>query len=284
MAEIWTIQRVLTWTTDYFKRKGLDAPRLTAELLLAKVLGCTRVKLYTDFDRPLNKDELAGYRGLMERRVAGEPTHYLLGQKEFCGRPFAVDARVLIPRPETEQLVEEVLARLPAESAGPVLDLCTGSGCIGLTLAAERPSLKVVLTDQSAEALEVARQNAQALGVAERAELIQGDLFAPLAGRRFAAIASNPPYVASAKIETLAAEVKREPRAALDGGADGLSALRLIAAQAQDFLEPGGLLALEMDEDEGAAVRALLEAQGWREVAILQDFAKLDRFALARRP
>ena len=284
MADTWTIQRLLQWTTEYFQRKALDSPRLTSELLLSHALGCDRVRLYMDFDRPLNKDELSTFRSLVERRAEGEPTHYLLGRREFYGRPFRVDPRVLIPRPETELLVEAVLARLPSETSFPVLDLCAGSGCIAATLAAERTGLSVVAVEIDPGALEVARENVQALGVAERVELLQGDLFAPVSSRTFAAVVSNPPYVATAKIAGLMPEVQREPRSALDGGPDGLAIVRRIVREAGRHLAPGGWLALEIGEEQGPALLTLLTEAGLKEGRIERDLAGLDRVGLARGP
>ncbi len=284
MAETWTIQRVLAWTGDYFKKKDLDAPRLTAELLLAHALGCDRVRLYMDLERPLNKDELARYRALVERRAGGEPTFYILGAREFFGRRFKIDPRVLTPRPETELVTELALERLPEDATGAVLDLCTGSGCIGLTLAAERPGLRVVAVDASAGALDVARENAAALGVAERVELLQGDLYAPVAGRTFRLIVSNPPYVESGAIARLRPEVRREPRMALDGGEDGLDLLRRIVAGAPAFLEPASWIVLEIGEGQGGALMGLFAGAGLVEPAVRKDLAGLERIALARRP
>ncbi len=282
MTETWTIGRVLGWTSDFFKRREIDSPRLTADLLLGSVLGLDRVALYTDFERPLNKGELGAYHALVERRAAGEPTHYLLGRREFYGRSFRVDPRVLVPRPETELLVETALQRL-SDGTARALDLCTGSGCIGLTLAAERASLHVVVTDASAAALEVARGNAHALGVGDRVELLQGDLFAPVGQQRFALIASNPPYVESDAIAKLSPEVQREPRAALDGGPDGLSLLRRIVASAGAHLEQGGWLLLEIGDRHGPALLELLSAAGLVDAAIRNDWAGFNRVALARR-
>ena len=160
--ELWTIRRVLDWTRSHFEKQDVDAPRLTAELLLAHVLELDRVRLYTDIDRPLSKDELAGFRALIQRRSSGEPTQYLTGVKEFYGRKFAVDPRVLIPRPETELLVEAVLRELPKDAR--VIDLCTGSGCIAATLALERPDATVFAADISADACAVAKANCEKLG------------------------------------------------------------------------------------------------------------------------
>lgn len=284
MAALWTIQRVLAWTSEFFERKGVDNARLTAELLLAETLGCDRVRLYIDFDRPLNKDELAGYRALVERRAGGEPTYYITGRREFFGRSFLVDPRVLVPRPETEHLIEAALERLPSGAKGPLLDLCTGSGCVGLTLAAERAGLTVVATDVAPGALQVARANAVRLAVEGRVELLQGDLFAPVVGRRFAMVVSNPPYVPSAEIDGLSLEVKREPRGALDGGPDGLDFVRRIAEGTREILEPGGWLLLEIGDGQGLAARAILEGVGLCEAEVRPDLAGLDRLALARQP
>ncbi|HEY3449498.1 MAG TPA: peptide chain release factor N(5)-glutamine methyltransferase [Myxococcales bacterium] len=283
MAETWTIQRVLAWTSDYFKKKGLDAPRLTAELLLAHALTCDRVRLYMDLDRPLEKEELASYRALVERRAAGEPTFYILGAKEFFGRRFKIDKRVLTPRPETELVTEVALEKLPEDATGTVLDLCTGSGCIGLTLAAERPGLRVVAVDASADALEVARENAAALGVADRVELLHGDLYAPVAGRAFRLLVSNPPYVESGVIAGLRPEVRCEPRMALDGGQDGLDLLRRIVAGSPAALEPGSWVVLEIGEGQGGALMGLFTGANLAEPAIRKDLSGLERIALARR-
>ncbi|HEX4802530.1 MAG TPA: peptide chain release factor N(5)-glutamine methyltransferase, partial [Myxococcaceae bacterium] len=241
MSEAWTVRTVLGWTADYFNRRGIDAARLTAEVLLAQVMHADRVQLYIDLDRPLSKAELRECRALIERRAAGEPTQYLTGKREFYGRSFAVDPRVFIPRPETESLVERVLQEIPKEAERRVLDLCAGSGCIAVTIAAERPRSLVVGTELSAESCEVARANAAALGVADRVRILQGDLFAPLElGAAFDVLVSNPPYIASGEMPALSAEVRREPALALDGGVDGLEVTRRLAAQAAQWLLPSG--------------------------------------------
>jgi release factor glutamine methyltransferase len=285
MTETWTVRRVIGWTTDYFERRDVDAPRLTAEVLLAHVLRATRVQLYIDLDRPLSKKELAECRALIERRVAGEPTQYLTGNREFYGRPFAVDPRVLIPRPETELLVDKVLGAIPEETPCRVLDLCTGSGCIAVTVAAERPKASLVATEVSKGACEVARANAAALKVADRVQVLEGDLFAPLEpGSLFDVAVSNPPYVPSGEIPGLSAEVRREPVLALDGGEDGLEVTRKLVAQAAQWLRPGGLLALEIHEARGAEVVRLLESAGFDRAGLEKDFSRLDRLAFGYKP
>jgi release factor glutamine methyltransferase len=284
VPETWTIQRVLTWTSEFFSKKGIDSPRLTSELLLSHALGCDRVRLYMEFDRPLNKDELAACHALVERKAVGEPTFYLLGAREFFGRRFLVDRRVLVPRPETELVAEAALERLGKDAQATILELCTGSGCIGLTLLGERSGINLVAVDSSAEALEVARENALALRLDGRAEILQGDLFAPVAGRQFAMIVANPPYVVSSAIAGLMPEVRYEPRVAIDGGEDGLSIIRRIVAGASSALEPGGWLVLEIGEGQGATLLELFRAASLVDGSIRKDLADLERIALARRP
>jgi release factor glutamine methyltransferase len=277
--ETWTSLKLLAWTQGYFARAGVDAPRLTAEVLLAHALGCDRVRLYMDFEKPVAPPELERYRALVRRRADGEPTAWLTGSREFYGRAFGSDARALVPRPETEHLVEAALAALPAD--GLALDLCTGSGCVGITLALERPGARVVATDLSPEALGLARENAARLGAT--LELIQGDLFAPLPpGARFHVIAANPPYVPRDELSGLCREVRREPRLALDGGPDGLALARRIAAAAPGWLLPGGTLAVEMHESHAQALPALCLAAGFAAAEVRRDLAGLPRLCVAR--
>ena len=283
--ETWTIRRVLTWASPHFEKKGVEAPRLTAEILLAHVLSCDRVRLYVDLDRPLDRSELGAMRGLIERRLAGEPTQYLTGRQYFYGRAFKVDRRVLIPRPETELLAEAVLRSIPKDRPSRLLDLCTGSGCVAVTLAAERPLASVWAVDVSPDACAMARENAEALGMAPRVTILDGDLFAPLVkDALFDAIAANPPYIASALVPGLSAEVRREPILALDGGEDGLAVIRRIVGAARDYLLPGAPLALEIAEDEGPRVRSLFQEAGFEEIAVEKDLAKHDRLVVGRAP
>jgi release factor glutamine methyltransferase len=285
MSETWTVRRVLGWTTEHFTRQDIDAPRLTAEILLAHSLKLDRVKLYTDLDRPLGPDELKAYRAMIQRRMAGEPTQYLTGSKEFYGRRFKVDARVLIPRSETELLVEAVLKLLPKDAPSRVLDVCTGSGCIAVSVACERPQASVWAVDLSKEAAAVARENAEALGAGGRVTVLEGDLFQPVPqGARFDVVVSNPPYVKSGEIPTLQREVQREPRAALDGGADGLDVIRRIADAAHAALKPGATLAVELGDGQGNAVNDILMRAGYRDVRVEKDLARLDRLAFGREP
>jgi release factor glutamine methyltransferase len=242
----WTVGKVLTWATTDFKQRGVDRPRFEAEVLLAEVLGIARLDLYTGFERPLEEGELRRYREAIIRRRAFEPAAYITGRREFWSRDFIVDSRVLVPRPETETLVQEALHRLP--ETGRVLDLCTGSGCVAVTLALERPQMTVDAVDISKDACEVAAANAARHGVTDRVNVIDGDLFDPLPeGARYDIITSNPPYVADADMDALQEEVRHEPRLALAGGPDGLDVIRRIVEQAPTYLVPRGWLLLEAD-------------------------------------
>jgi release factor glutamine methyltransferase len=274
----WTTLAVLDWTTQRFTEAGIASARLEAQLLLAHVLGCSRVQLYTGFDRPLAEDELAGYRGLIKRRLGGEPVAYLLGEQEFWALPFYVDASVLVPRPDTETVIE-VARGLRADRGAPcrVLDLCTGSGAIAVSLAKELPNARVIATDVSERAVAIAKQNVERNGFADRVEVRLGDLFAPVTDERFELIASNPPYIATAVIATLAAEVRREPQLALDGGADGLAFYDRIAREALAHLSPGGALVLEHGFDQADAVRDRLVAAGFASVTLVHDLGKNPR-------
>lgn len=279
MSEAWTPLKLLAWTQGYFARAGVDAPRLTAELLLAHALGCDRVRLYLDFDKPLGPDELARYRALVKRRGEGEPTAYLVGRKEFYGQAFHVDARALIPRPETELLVEAALALLPED--GQALDLCTGTGCVAISLALARPRGRVVAADVSADALALARENAERLGAA--VTFAEGDLFAALpAPERFDVVAANAPYVPTGELPGLARELAREPRLALDGGPDGLALLRRLVRDAPRYLRPGGALVLEMHESHAAPLPGLCRAAGLASAEVRRDLAGLPRLVVAR--
>lgn len=280
-ARTWTPLELLAWTQEFFARKGVDAPRLTAEVLLAHALGCDRVRLYLDFDKPLGEPELARYRELVRRRAEGEPTAYVVGRREFYGRPFRCDPRALVPRPETELLVEAALAALPAD--GTALDLCTGTGCVGLTLALERPGARVTLVDLDEAAAALARENAAALGAG--GEVLVGDLYGPVpSGARFDVVVANPPYVPAGELGGLEREVLREPRLALDGGPDGLAVLRPLVAGALPRLVPGGLLALEIHEGQAESVPGLCRAAGFAGAELRRDLARLPRVVVARAP
>ena len=285
MAENWTTLKVLEWTTSRFQRAGIEPARLEAQVLLAHTLACDRVRLYMNFDRPLHPDELASYRQLIQRRLAGEPMAYLTGEQEFWSLSFRVTPDVLIPRRDTEIAIEVVLDAVPDRAAAlRIADVATGSGVLAVTLARELGQAMVVATDLSEAAAAVARDNAARLGVADRVEVRVGDLLAPLAGEVFDVLISNPPYVRSPEIEGLSREVRCEPRLALDGGADGLACLRRIVAGAAAHLAPGGLLALEHGFDQDADVRHIIDATGaFAAAQSRRDLGGNPRITYARR-
>ena len=269
----WTILELLRWTKDHFEAKGIDTPRLDAELLLAHALGCDRLRLYVEFEKPVTPEERAAFRALVRRRAEERvPVAYLTGVREFWSLPLAVTPDVLIPRPDTETLVDAVLGRLPGREAElAILDLGTGSGAIALALARELPRAQLTASDVSTAALAVARKNAEALGLAERMRFVGGDGFAPLAGERFDAIVSNPPYVAEADAAGLAPELRHEPALALFAPGDGTALLRRIAAEAGAHLRPGGLLALELAPAQAGDVTQCLAAAGFGEIVEHRD-------------
>ncbi len=267
--DIWTLQRLRDWTCDYLQKNGSATPRLDTDLLLGEVLKLPRLQILMRLEQIVQKEELAAYKGLVKRRAAREPVAYILGRRAFYDLDLRVDKRVLVPRPETETLVDVVLLFLkePAAPEGAVLDLCTGSGAIALAVAkalhARQSERALWATDVSGPALEVAQQNATLLDV--QLELRQGDLWDALPqDQRFAVIASNPPYVLHDVIAGLEPDVRAwEPHLALDGGADGLEILRRIAAHAAERLLPGGLLAVELGSPaQGRAMVELLAAHG----------------------
>lgn len=289
MSENWTIRRVLDWTSVDFDKRGLDSPRLTSELLMAHALGCDRVALYLDLDRPLGAEELREVKALIARRRAREPVAYIVGSRGFYGRSFAVSPAVLVPRPDTETLVDRALELIPAgpESAGTsVLDLCTGSGILAITLAAERCELEATATDLSPEALAVARQNAEANGVEGRCRFLEGDLFGALMEpTRYALIVCNPPYIRQNDLTSLQPEIaEHEPMMALDGGEDGLDFYRRLVAEAAGRLEPGGHLLLEVGAGQAEEVLGLLEASpGLEAVGRHVDLGGIERVVEGRR-
>jgi len=270
---VWSVRRVLAWAAEDLKRRGNDNARLDAELLLSRVLRIDRIGLIMQSERPLAPAELDRFRELFKRRRAGEPIAYLLGEREFYGLMLRVDARALIPRPDTERLVEVALERTRARSMlGAALDLCTGSGCVAIALSRARPTWSVTASDISADALAVARHNAHRTGAVYNLELLEGSLFAAVASRRFDLVTANPPYIPSGEIPGLPVDVRGfEPHLALDGGPDGLSLVREITTQASQHLTPGGLLALEIGADQGPAASAILEQHGFRAVEIALD-------------
>jgi release factor glutamine methyltransferase len=272
----WTVLEVIRWTIARFTERALDTPRLDAELLVAHALGLTRVQLYMQSDRPLVPEELAAIRALIKRRQAGESVAYLVGKKEFWGLEFAVDARVLVPRPDTETLIEEARERLAGVEVPRVADVGTGSGAIALTLAKLFPAAAVFAVDISPGALEVARGNAERLSLA--VTFVEGDLGASLGEHApFSLLVANLPYIPSGDLAALPPEVRVEPALALDGGADGLALVRRLVEEAPALLGPSGVLALEIGAGQAAATAALLSAAGFTDVQTRRDLGGIDR-------
>ena len=280
MTERWTVLKILQWTTDYFAGKEIDSARLDAELLLAATLDLDRVGLYVNFERPLDAAELAAYRERVRRRAKREPVQYILGETEFWSLVFNVGPEVLVPRADTEVLVEEALTRI--EGSTRVLDVGTGSGAIAIALAHEKPEILVTALDCSQPALEVARGNAQRNRVADRVTCQAGDL-ASLPAGPFEVIVSNPPYIPSGDWQKLMPEVRDyEPRLALDGGDDGLEAYRQLAVQAGQVLVPGGWLLVEVGIGQAADVSTLFKAAGLIEIGQRDDYAGIPRVVVGK--
>ena len=276
-----TLGEVLRLSTAHLERNGSPTARLDAELLLGHALDLGRVELYTGFERPLNDDELAACRELIGRRARREPVAYILGRWGFRGLSLDVDPRVLVPRPETELVVDRCLALLDAVRGPSILDVGTGSGAIALALASELDGSEVCGCDVSDGALEVARANGARLGVA--VEWVRSDLVAALDGRRFQLVVSNPPYVAASEMEGLEPEVRDwEPRGATVGGDTGLEVIERLVAAAPRTLAPGGALVLEVGAGQAGAVVAMMEAAGLDGVAVDRDHAGIERIVWGR--
>jgi release factor glutamine methyltransferase len=282
-AETWTVRALLTWAREWLAAKGVESPRLDAELLLSHALGCSRTKLYVDFDKPLSAEELARVKPLLQRRARREPVAYILRAREFYGRPFRVGQGVFIPRPETELLVQLALEAVPAEAR--VLDLCAGSGAIGVSIAAELPGARADLVERSPEAAAAARENAQALAPG-RVRVFEGDLFAALPEPvLYQAVVANPPYVAEQDRARLAPEiVGHEPSGALFAAEGGLEVIRRIVAGAGAWLAPGGFFGTEIDPALAAKVCDLCAGAGFAAVRVVKDLAGLDRHVVAKKP
>jgi release factor glutamine methyltransferase len=278
-----TVLEVIKKTTGFFADKGIEHPRLNAELLVGHALGLKRMQLYLKFEQPLTEAELEKIRPLVRRRSAREPVQYIVGETEFFGLKLKTDRRALIPRPETERLLEIIVTRLADLPPAQGLDLGTGSGALALGLATAFPAVVVTAVDSSESALALARENAAALGLAERVKFLQSDWFSALpAGGLFELIVANPPYLSAEETAQAAPEVREfEPVAALTAGGQGLDELKKILADAPRFLAPGGLLALETGIAQHAELLRLAAAAGFSSAESLPDLAGRDRYVLA---
>jgi release factor glutamine methyltransferase len=285
-ADVWTVRRVLEWTTQHLKKHGSETPRLDAEILLAHARNCPRIALYTQFDEPLSDAVRAKMRELVQRRAQSEPVAYLVGHREFFSLDFDVTRDVLIPRPDTETLVMAVLDAAKPLAEPKILDLCTGSGCVAIAVAKNCPAAVMTATDLSPAALTVAKKNAEKHEVDQRVTFSQGDLFAAVGPEvRFDIIAGNPPYVTTAELDTLATDIRKyEPRQALDGGPDGLDVVRRIVRDAAAHLQPGGSIFLEISPEQGDAVQRLCsEAGPFTEIRAMKDLSGRTRVVGCRR-
>jgi len=288
-SEPWTVGRLLNATRDFLASKGLEHPQLCAQLLLAHVLDCQRLDLYLRFDRQPDARQIDALRDLVRRSARHEPIAYLIGRKEFFGLDFRVTPDVLIPRPETETLVQAVLdlARTAGTPFQTILDLCTGCGCVAVALAVHLPACRLVATDVCKRTLKVADENLRRHALRDRIVLRQGDLFDALSGDQtgFDAIVANPPYVRSGDLAGLSPSVRNyEPSLALDGGPDGLKVIRRIVNEGMRRLRPGGWVALEVGYDQGPAVRGMLQAAGFVGVRSVRDGAGYERVVAGSRP
>jgi release factor glutamine methyltransferase len=283
---VWSTARLLAWTRDFFERRDVEQPRLCAEILLAHALGCERIELYTRHDAVPAAPQRDAFRALVRQAADGAPIAYLTGTKDFFSLTFEVTPAVLVPRPETEILVERVihLARQPGAEARRVLDVGAGSGCIIVSLAKHLPEAEAFASDISPPALGIARRNAARHGVAERIDFRIGDLLAPWAGFEFDVIVSNPPYVALRDANATPRAVRDfEPHVALFGGDDGLVFQRRLADEALASLRAGGHLFTEVAFDQADAVRGLFERAGWKDIVTYRDGLRHERVVHARR-
>jgi release factor glutamine methyltransferase len=282
--ETWTVLDLLRWTTAHFGQRGIETARLDAECLLAHALETERLRLYLEFDKPVEESERARFRALVKRRGTERvPVAHLTGQKEFWSLPLRVTPDVLTPRPDTETLVQAALDRLPGrEAAARILDVGTGSGAIALALLSERPKATGVGTDVSAAALAVARENTEALGLRDRLELRAGALFAPVAGERFDLIVSNPPYLAESEAPGLAPELAFEPKQALFAGPLGTEVLQALVEGALAQLGPNGFLLLEVAPAQAPIVAGWMRTAGFEDVSVHDDLGRRPRVVSGR--
>jgi release factor glutamine methyltransferase len=278
-----TVLELLQTTTAYFAKKGVEHPRLNIEHLLADTLGKKRIELYLEFDRSLTARELEPLREKVRRRADGEPLQHVLGHWDFFGRRFKTDRRALIPRPETELLVEAILKDSAAcgKSANRLVDIGTGCGVLAITFALERPDFEVSAVDLSDDALALARENAEALGVLERIAFSRADLLDQIEGP-FHWVVANLPYIPTADLEALPREVKFDPVLALDGGKDGLTIIKRLIESISGKIAPNSMIALELGQGQAQLVRGFLADHNYRDISIRKDYQGLERLLIAK--
>ncbi len=284
----WTVLKLLRWTTGFFDDRGVtETPRLDADLLLGHVLDLDRVELYARFDTEVDEQTRTAYRRLVKRRAAGEPVAHLVGHREFWQMQLETDDRALIPRPETEVVVEVALEKLGGSDASVrIADIGTGTGAIALALAEELPAARIAATDRSAEALELAARNVERQGLGDRIDLFEGDLYEALPEEwaPLEVIVSNPPYVAEGgEAEVEVAVRDHEPDEALFAGPDGLAVLERLVPGAPEWLAEGGWLVVEIGHDQGEPVRGMFEQAGFEAIEVVEDYAEHDRVVVGRR-
>lgn len=276
-----TVLETIDGGTRYLEKRGIEDARRNMQIMVAHQLACTRMQLYTQFDRPLGESELVPLREMLKRRGEGVPLQHVLGVVSFHHRDFKSDARALIPRPETEELAEWILSMSMGDDL-KVLDMGCGSGVLGLTLAAERPTWQVTLADISEDALTLAKENAAALGIGS-ARFLRSDLFSAVEGE-FDGIVANLPYVPESERASLSREVMHDPALALFGGADGLEVIRRFIPEAFRRLRPGGWMVLEIGHDQASQVEEILRSSGFADIEVKTDLSGVARFPFARRP
>ena len=286
--KVWRPLDLVRVTASFFESHGVDAPRLCAERLLAYVLGCERIDLYTRFERPVAPDKLSQYRNLVRRRAAREPIQHLVGSTEFWSLAIRCDGRAMVPRPETELIVQTALDLTQGNETPAIADIGTGTGCIAIALASELKEARIVASDISPDALELAAENLEAHSLAERVPLLEGDLAAPFTARgmngQFDIVLSNPPYVSELELAQAQPEVRdHDPRIALDGGADGFDVVRRLINETSPLLRPAGFLILELGENQAGAAREMMVGAGWNAVRTLADGAGIERVIVGRR-
>ena len=283
---VWTIKSILHWSTQYLKEHGSPSPRLDAEILLATTLGCERISLYVNFDKPLSVEEKATFKAQLKRRASGEPVAYIIGHREFFGHKFIVNPSVLIPRPETEHLVEYVIKALEDTVSARVLDVGTGSGCIPISIKKHKPDIYAEAWDICDDALNVARSNAEVLDCAISFKHLDAMEHSSWVGiQAFDLVCSNPPYICSSEKSELPVSVREyEPSKALFADENGLAFYRALSSFAATVLKPSGALVLEIGSRQGVAVKEILVDDGWQDIAVQNDLAGLNRLVTCKKP